>query len=113
MSLFDWLRGYGRAAAEAGRLEAAAAVDDGRARPGEDRFVAIEDMSPEEAAVAAAQQQPRRAQQQSGAWGTFAANRDPASFPWPTDSSGQLEPLQRGATSLVPGVDLETNTKEV
>ena len=88
------------------------ASDAHRAKPGEQRFVAIEDMSPQEAAEAAAQQMPPREPQQAASL-TFLPPRNPQSCPWPTDSSGRELPMQRGEVSDVPGVGpINVNNQE-
>jgi hypothetical protein len=84
-----------------------------RARPGEQRWIAIEDMDPIDAAIASDQQRSRTTPQQAApgdVWGAVAARRSSSSFPWPTDSSGQMLAGRRGLTSGVPGAEPVNDT---
>ncbi len=87
------------------RSAQAANAQDGPPPPGGQRFTAYEDLTDAQVAEANGQQRQMREPlpAPSDVWAPFA-NRASQSFPWPTDSSGQPLPLQRGEVSEIPGV---------
>lgn len=107
MSLLDYLRWYGDVAEQ---VSGPTSASTDRAKPGESKFRALEDMDPLELMVASEQQRTRtNPQQGTGIWDR---KPNPASFPWPKHTDGSPMAGQRGVISGVPGVEPTTGEGE-